>query len=60
MLQDNSFRWLQRFTPMASAASDPAREEALRKAITAHLHLPCGIIRGGWKWVDLGGRLTGC
>ena len=46
MLSDNNFRWLSRLQPVASAAGDPGREEALREAALLHLHLPCGIIRG--------------
>ena len=66
MLSDNNFRWLSRLQPVASAAGDPGREEALREAALLHLHLPCGIIRGrrtghrnerqGRESLDLGRR----
>ena len=51
MLQDNSFRWLQRLTPVGGAAggvegADSAKEELLRKTALSYVHLPCGIIRG--------------
>ena len=48
VLSDNSFRWLSRVPPMSSAAGNPEKEEALREMALLHLHLPCGIIRGGW------------
>lgn len=44
VLQDNTFRWLQRILPSNSA--DAAQQEAVRKLAQLHLHLPCGILRG--------------
>ena len=50
VLQDNSFRWIQRF---ASAPLDPALTAEMHKLALDHLHLPCGIIRGWCACTDV-------
>ena len=46
VLQDNSFRWLQRISPVSQGTDKSARSEALKEVAQLHLHLPCGLVKG--------------